>query len=150
MRAVLVSVIAGSILAIGLTGCSGGSPGAQSVHAQSTTYSNADFTGTYNFTTVGGNSQTTGSMSANGSGAITGSSTDNSQGGTCIATLSGTYSVISSGSGTMSITTTITGGTNPSCSGGSGTFQLAVANSGDLVVFSGLTGSGATMGLAVK
>lgn len=136
------------VILLGLVSCGGGTGNGISstgtVLAQSNQYSNSSLNGTYAFSIVGIQVSSTssvvfdgsGTIVANGSGGITGGIIKEyfTGGGTCQATLSGTYDVTNSaGSGTATVTSSVTSG---SCTGQSTTYDVELAQSGASALFS--------------
>jgi hypothetical protein len=136
-----------------LAGCGGGPV----VSAQSPpTYSDASLNGTYAIS-VGGDwiqgqgFNGIGTIVFNGAGAVTGGSLTElvfTTGPSCVGTLTGTYSVSSSGSGTAQITANL----NPPCAGawnGSASFNIEVSQSGESLLLASVMPSPAFTGTAV-
>lgn len=140
--------IFGSLIAV--AGCSSGSSAPTTVHAQSG-YSAASLSGTYAFELVqpfdkGGGpfSAEIGTIGFDGSGNVNGGSltiyfANSTQ--TCSYTLSGTYTVQTSGAGTAALTLTPAASQPSGCTVGTGQIALEVAASGDTVQFVGSDGN---------
>jgi hypothetical protein len=143
------------LLAI-ILGC--GRSGNGTVQAQSSMYSNANVSGTYNLELSGVDSTTgfplsgSGSLLANGSGQFaSGSYSITEDGLTCNGSLSGSYSVSSNGSGNA----TISAVPNPAstaigCASTMLNLSLAVSASGDTFAFSEADTTAFAAGVAVK
>ena len=136
------------VILLGLISCGGGSGGGTSsagtVSAQSSQYSNSSLSGTYAFSIIGVQVNSTssavfdgsGTLIANGSGGVTGGTIKEyfTGGGTCQASLSGSYDVTNSaGSGTASVTSSVTSGP---CTGQTTTYDVELAQSGASALFS--------------
>lgn len=154
MRFLSVAVLI--LLCLMLAEC-GGRGSTPTVSAQSPTYSEASLNGSYAFSVVGDWTQGQafngiGTIVFNGSGAITGGSLTElvfTTGPSCPATLTGTYSISSSGSGTAQITAT----PDSPCTGawqGSSPFNIEVSQSGASVLLASTSSSPAFTGTALK
>lgn len=116
-------------------------------------YSNSSLAGTYSFVHNGtdGNGQAfngTGAVQFDGAGNMTGAYTDYYRGGlTCQYSVSGTYSLSTSASGTANLTATTT---SNGCSGTTGTIAIQAAQQGQSVLFAQNDGVSLDSGIAVK
>lgn len=151
MKTLVLSLIGAGLLALAACGGSSGqsfAPGQQPVQAQSG-FSSASLTGTYGVSFVGAQVGTTGlqgvddgigTLQFNGSGSITGGSvTQYTSSGTCQLTLSGTYSVSSTGA--LTATLNSTSSTPSVCTGSASAFSGQVSQNGDTAVFAESDGS---------
>ena len=145
-----------SLLALQLAaGCGGSAISSMAnppaVSAQQS-YSNASLSGVYSLSesgVIGSQMHNgTGTLQFDGNGTLTGSLTDYYAGGSpCQFSITGTYSVTSSASGTASVTTTTT---NPACSGNTGAVSIEVAQQGQSMVFAENDGLRIDNGIALK
>jgi len=145
-----------SLLALQLAaGCGGSAISSMAnppaVSAQQS-YSNASLSGVYSLnesgTTGGQLHDGSGTLQFDGNGTLTGSLTYYYVGGSpCQFSITGTYSVTSSASGTANLATTTT---NPACTGETGTVSIQVAQQGQSVVFAESDGLRIDSGIALK
>lgn len=128
------------------------------ISPQSVSYSAASVSGKYAFSYSGGIPSgqlvylvsATGTFQANGTGTITGGSVVEaiSSGLVCQGTISGTYSVASSGQGSASVSTA---SNSPGCGGlGTSSFTLQVTQQGSSLVFAEADNSGWISGTAIR
>ena len=145
-----------SLLALQLAaGCGGSAISSMAnppaVSAQQS-YSNASLSGVYSLSETGTNAgqmhEGTGTLQFNGNGTLTGTLTDYYVGGSpCQFSITGTYSVNSSASGTANVTTATT---NSACTGDSGAVSIQVAQQGQSMVFAENDGLRIDSGIALK
>ena len=130
------------LIAIAVSGCSSGGLNAPTTVLAQSAYSAASLSGTYAFQTVTASDKNTpgltyeqiGTLTFDGSGNVTGGTSTAYFSGTavtCTFTFSGTYTVQSSGAGTVAVTLTPTSASvSGGCTAGSSTSHLAVEVAG--------------------
>ncbi len=154
-KAAAILTIALSFASLFSIGCGGNalsSLGNPPVVSAQQSYSDASLNGAYSFNESGSTGTQfhdgSGTLQFDGNGNLTGTLTEYYVGSSpCQFSVTGTYSVSSSASGTASLTTT---SANPGCIGSSGTVNIQVAQQGQSLVYAETDGQRLATGNALK
>ncbi len=153
----LLVIFASASLLLSLNACSPGTTSSTSTVLAQTAYSNASLNGTYSVTLSGVTAQLSsnvynysaiGTIQLNGSGLVTGGTLNTANIIPCVANVSGTYSLQSTGLGTANLSlSSTTAGCNLTA-----TLQLtlAAAEQGTSILFGSATSDQNISGVAIK